>query len=377
MQPPNAYGINCARCGAALELPADLNAAYCNCPYCGLDNVLPEHVVQVRRQQLYEIQRQQAAAQAQAFQARAKAEVSRSERQALIAISALVIAFVVMCSGVYVLMGYRRENPKLNGDKAVRDELAKLQKQGCDRVVVPLRTYPGYEQAEVSLDDLGTERPCVHVLAATSSSETIKMRDRYSVIDSKSMPAPASTINFRACQSVLGDRDLLIETGGSAPFTVAAIECPRLPSEGGSRTNADDLVGTGKAAVRKRVAALVSKGCNDVVQDTTVARGEKVLKLTFAANASCYNFFVGSSFPDVKFALSLTDANDNPMPVPDPARELRLIHCPTKAGDYKLVIKPSTPDHYAFAGVECPRDGSEGLTRERELRTLRDTGAKN
>ena len=59
-----------------------------------------------------------------------------------------------------------------------------------------------------------------------------------------------------------------------------------------------------------------------------------------------------------------------------PAREMRLVYCPTRAGVYELAVKPSTPDHYAFAGVDCPRDGSEGLARERELRAARDSGGK-
>jgi len=51
MQPSqtNAYGLNCARCGSPLEIPANPNIVHCDCPICGLDNVLPQHVIDARR----------------------------------------------------------------------------------------------------------------------------------------------------------------------------------------------------------------------------------------------------------------------------------------------------------------------------------------
>ncbi len=56
------------------------------------------------------------------------------------------------------------------------------------------------------------------------------------------------------------------------------------------------------------------------------------------------------------------------MPVPAPASKVQVLYCPTKAGQYKLAITPSTNDHYAHASVDCPRNGREGLRREQELK---------
>jgi len=89
------------------------------------------------------------------------------------------------------------------------------------------------------------------------------------------------------------------------------------------------------------------------IADTTVSRGEQSFTLTSPQNAPRYNFLVGSNFSNVTFTVSLTDPNGNAMPVPEPAREMRVIYCPTRAGEYKLTVTPSTQDHFAHASLDC------------------------
>jgi hypothetical protein len=353
--PPNAQ-LTCSRCGATLEMPVDLRATHCDCPYCGLDNVLPPHVIDARRHQLLELERQQAAAQAQADQARKRAEASKTAGQVAIGLGVMFVASIGSC-GVLAVMAQRQSDER--GRKAkdlIAVQFAELRKKGCDRVVVA----PEANREKVSLDLVDTG-PCVHLVAVAGAGGTVKISG-----SSISYLAPAAAIDHRACAHFSGKHNYEV-TGHTDPFAVGAIECPRLPTERGVKTKEDDL----KKLVSKRVEDLEAKGCTNVIQETTVGRASKNFRVSFEANDDCYNFLIGTASEFTRFNLSLTDASGTKMPVPDPAREMRLIHCPTKAGDYTLTIKPTYTDEYAYASLECPRNGREGLQRERELRSMR------
>jgi hypothetical protein len=76
-------------------------------------------------------------------------------------------------------------------------------------------------------------------------------------------------------------------------------------------------------------------------------------------------------FSDMSFAVSLTDASGKQLPVPEPAREMRVHYCPPAPGKYTLVVTPNTADHFTHAAVDCPRNGPEGVRRGRALKLAR------
>ena len=181
------------------------------------------------------------------------------------------------------------------------------------------------------------------------------------------LPPPSASIDYRLCASKNASHKFFLNTSRDEPFTMAAIECPRTPEEGGSRAKADDPRTNGKARAQELLSWMSDSGCKKVVAPPEVRRGEQAFTLTLNNRAGCYNMFVASEFKDVRFEVELTDPDGKPMPVPRPAHEIRITHCAKKSGKYKLDVKPSTPDHYATVTVDCPRNGPEGLRRERAM----------
>jgi hypothetical protein len=231
--PPNVHGLVCARCGSPLELPADLNVFHCTCPYCGLNNPFPEYIAEARRQQLLEIRRQEAEARAQAERARSRAESARSLRAIFVVLGIFVFLGIGAFAALYVSTGRRFDDPAQNGEKALRDELAKLQKSGCGRILVAPRKHSPGDKAEISLYDLNREGPCAHLIGATSSADKLKLRASYGTL--RATPAPASTINYRLCADETSPKAFVFETERFDLFWVAAIECPRSPGEGAGK----------------------------------------------------------------------------------------------------------------------------------------------
>ena len=74
-----------------------------------------------------------------------------------------------------------------------------------------------------------------------------------------------------------------------------------------------------------------------------------------------------SFFSDVKISAVLRDPQGKSMPVPEPDSKLRVEYCAPKAGEYKLILTPSTGDYFSHAGVDCNLWGPVGLKRLKRL----------
>lgn len=371
--PQNVYLLRCLRCGGALELPHDPRLLHIDCPFCGQDNVLPHHLIEARqRQHALEVEHQ-ARAKYAADQAAAKARASKLRLMLYLGGA----GFAMLMFGTCVAIGVQATNeeddakkraadPNVNGHSAILALLEKMKKEkGCDRILVQPTTHRK-EAGNVSLDMIKDDA-CVHVLGTSGTGVPISLKYTTQVALTKPIPAASPLVDYRLCASQTATHTFLLETP-EEPFTVAAIECPRAPEEGGSRSKPNDALTSGKLRVADSVKELAQAGCKSVIAEPAVSRGEQSFTLTSPANGPCFNLLVASYFTDVSFSVSLTNPNGNAMPVPAPASKMRVLYCPTKAGQYKLAITPSTNDHYAHASVDCPRNGREGLRREQELK---------
>lgn len=352
-----------------------------DCPYCGQDNVLPHELVQARQRQ-FELEQRQYAMHLQeqervrAHQAKVNAGKQASHRL-LIWLSVGAFVFFGSCAGLLAI-GYnaskeeeaakaRAQDPKLNGQNAVLARFAEMrEKQGCNRIL----TQPGMHFKEphtISLDMVKNDH-CVHVMAMTGTSALLSMSYDGKVALTQPLPPAATSLDYRLCASESAPHTFKIQAVPEEPYTTAAIECPRLPAEGGARSGPDDARKTGKERVQGMLGDLVQAGCKHIITEPKVSRGEQVFTLTSPANADCYSLLAASFFPDVKLTAVLRDPEGNTMSVPEPDSKLRVAYCAPKAGKYKLVVTPSTGDYFAHASVDCPRFGPEGLKRMKQLK---------
>jgi DNA-directed RNA polymerase subunit RPC12/RpoP len=379
VQPPQqarVYAFRCLRCGNALELPHDMRLLHIDCPYCGQDNLLPPELVQARQRQ-YELDQQHYALQLQeqqrVRQAQEQANARKHSSHKLL-IWLLVGGFMAFAAlGSCVAFGLylerqeeaeklRAQDPKLNGQAALLARFEQMRSQGCSRILVQPSTH-SQEPSTISLDMIAGNQ-CVHVLAMSADAVRLSMRYEGKVALLQPLPAAASSLDYRLCASETATHSFKIDAvPTSAPFTTAAIECPRTPAEGGARSSADDPEKTGKLRVQGMLNELVHAGCKNVVSEPKVASGELAFTVTSPDDAACYNLLAASFFDDVKLSAVLRDPSGKELPVPDPGPKLRVEYCPPKAGAYKLKLTSSTGDFFAYAGVDCHRFGPEGLKR--------------
>lgn len=348
-----------------------------DCPYCGQDNLLPPELVQARQRQ-FELEQRQYALYAQeqerqrALQDKLNQRKQSSQR---LLIWLLVGGFMVfalfgscMAIGLYAKREedeakLRAQDPKRNGQQALLARFAEMRaKQGCNRILVQPSLHTK-EPSRVSLDMVKGDQ-CVHVLAMTGTGAVLSMSYEGKPALTQPLPASGQQLDYRLCASETAAHAFKIEgLPQDEPFTTAAIECPRTAAEGGARSGPDDNKQTGRERVQGMLTTLVQAGCKDVVSEPKVARGEQTFTITSPNNAACYNFLAASFFEDVKLSAVLRDPQGSELPVPEPGAQLRIEYCPPKAGEYKLIVTPSSGDYFAHAGVDCSRFGPEGLKR--------------
>lgn len=351
-----------------------------DCPYCGQDNFLPPHVVQARQRQYELDQRHLALQQQEQERLRAAAERERVRKQGshklVLWLTAGGVLFLALF-GSCLAIGFhaqqteeaekaRAADPKVNGQAALLARMAEMRaKQGCNRILVQPATFTK-QTSTVGLDMVKNDH-CVHIMGITSTNAKLSMRYEGRVALTQPLPASASIIDYRLCASETATHTFKIDAVPTEPFTTAALECPRAPTEGGARSGPDDPRKTGKERVQAMLDELVKAGCTNVVAAPKVARGDQKVDITSPKNPPCYNFLAASFFPDVRLSVTLTDPQGNKMPVPDPDSKLRVEYCANEAGKYKLELTSNTGDYFATAGVDCARSGPEGLKR---LKTL-------
>jgi hypothetical protein len=375
--------MRCVRCGNGLELPPDVRMLHIDCPFCGQDNLLPADIVQARQRQ-YELEQRQYALHLQEQErlrvVHERERVRKHGAQRLIIMLSIGAVALFGLIGSCVALGVYAssqedaakalaKDPQASGYAAVLARVTEMQgKQGCKRIIIQPKTFSG-EASTLSLDMVKNDF-CVHVLATTGQPRAnLSMQYLSTVALTQPLPPPAGSLDYRLCAPETANHSFRVEAVTSGlPFTTAVIECPRTPAEGAARSTADDNRRNGRDLVQGMMDTLLKAGCSEVSHQPEVARDTQTITVTTPANPPCYNLVAASAFADVKLTATLSDPDGNSMPVPAPASALRVEYCATRAGKYKLVLAPSTGDHFAWAGLDCNRFGPEGLKRLKALK---------
>ena len=358
--PAGLYALRCIRCGSNLDLPHDPRLFHIDCPYCGTDNVLPPNLIEARqRHHALELEHQNQA-RLHAERAAASKRSSRVVGIILSAVGFLGLCMIGTCVAIGVVANTEEEeakkraaDPKQNGNEAMLAQMAKMRAEnGCDRILVQPRQHRK-EDGTISLDMIANNH-CVHVMGATGTGAAISLSYTSNIALTKPMPAPSAFVDYRLCASETATHAFTLRAQDE-PFTVAALECPRTPAEGGARSKPTDPLTSGRTRAAKALAELGAQGCKQVISESTAYQGPRSFTLNSKAKGNCYNLLIASHYSDVTFEVSLADPNGNALPVPTPAQEMRVSYCPSVAGKYSVSVKPSTFDHYALADVDCPR----------------------
>jgi hypothetical protein len=382
---PPVYGLCCIGCGSSLELPADLTTIHINCPSCGVDNVLTKELIQARQRQydqwLLSVERASQGEQQQLLQQRVlaarRAASRRSAMTLLVVLGALLLLPALVIGSLFALglvFGKKAfhslqevQDSKKNGMPAVLSVIRTKQAEGCQRVIVdPSSRFGGAGDLHLQLRDDGF---CVHLLGATSVASanlTLEQVSQHPL--SVALPKPAPTFDYRLCANGTLGFDFSVHSNVDAPFTIAAIACPRTVAEGLVRSVAGDPLTTSVAATRDWVDDLRTRGSCQVIAEPAAFQGPQIVDVDSTKGGPCFNLLVASHFGDALLTVQLTSPAGKPMATPAPATRVRLEYCPSETGRHQVEIRPSTRDHYAMASMDCPRGAHLSLSRPAPLR---------
>jgi predicted RNA-binding Zn-ribbon protein involved in translation (DUF1610 family) len=370
-QPP-VYGLSCTACGSTLELPVDLTAVSINCPNCGTDNVLNPTLIQARQRQfdqwLLLSERAKQVEQQRLMQQRMLAFRRAATRRNTVIVLWVVGIFLVLPAVVMVglfALGIafgnkaihsmkEAQDPKRNGMPAIASEIRKKQAEGCQRVVIDPTVHFG-SGATLRLPPQ-TSQTCVHLLGATSiaaANLTLEQSSQFPL--ATKLPEPAATFDYRLCTEGTQNYEFRVRSDGDAPFTIAAVACPRTVAEGLVRSVAGDPLTTSVGALREWLDELRAGGCRNVVAEPAAFQGPQVVDVDSTKGGPCFNLLVASHFADVRLTVKLTSPTGKPMVSPAPATRVRLEYCPSETGRHQVEIVPSTKDHFAMGTLDCPR----------------------
>lgn len=366
------FGLSCTSCGCTLELPADLTAIYINCPSCGADNVLAPALIQARQRQydlqLLQVERVRQVEQQRLVQLRIlahrRAATRRNTTVALVLVSLFLVLPALVLAGLFalgILFGKKTMNslaevqdPRKNGMPAMVSELRTKQSEGCGRVVLPPQIRMG-GPGIIKLP-LESDGPCVHLLGSTAApgaALTIEQLSRRRL--TAQLPSPAAAIDYRLCPSDNAVYEFALRSDASAPFTIAAVACPRTRAEGLVRSKLTDPDSTGASVLRSWVGEFYAKGCRAGDAEPSVVQGQQTLDVESSRGGPCFHLLVASHFDDSLLAVKLSSPSGKTIATPEPATRVHLEFCPSQTGRHEVEITPSTRDHYAMQTLDCPR----------------------
>lgn len=303
--------------------------------------------------------------QQQSMQQRILQARQAASRRTTIAVWVLIAIFLVVPAlsvGALFFFGIRfgtraldaiRDQSK-NGLLPLASEIQQKMSQGCHKVVHP---------PEVRVGGAGTLRlpltangPCVHVMGSTTASGaelTLEQLSQHAL--QRALPKPASAFDYRLCPATDAVYEFSVTSDRQAPYSIAAVACPRTVAEGLVRSAPNDPVSTGLEIVRGWSGELEAKGCTASAGGLAVVQGDQTLEIESSKGGACFQLSVASHFADVKIAVRLWSPTGELIAQPTAASRVQLEYCPNATGKHRIEIGPSTRDHFAMASFDCPR----------------------
>jgi hypothetical protein len=257
-------GLCCVRCEATLELPADPDAVYVNCPFCGQDNLLPPDVVAERQRARADEVRERLLELETARLADARRSQRRRTTIALLVAAGVSGVVALLCAGPVVTsfvaairngsMPARTPDASANGSPAVTVEvtirshvdndvatgrvrmtaiLKQLYAAGCTSVVFHPEVVQDTQSYEITSTEGGN---CYNFLAVSHYPDATFSFDLESPLGERlPVPAPSSEARLIYCPRFTGKHKLQVTPRTRDHFTVAAVDCPRRGPEGLTR----------------------------------------------------------------------------------------------------------------------------------------------
>lgn len=343
----------CDNCQGALQLPENLELASTTCPYCGKQVLLPEHIVEHRRERAARA-RQQAEGRAREAQSTARRRSAR-KRAAIVAV-VVGLAVLATVGGVAALIYASRDTrPRdtvSSGNDQVAQWLVSLKARGCDHMVSPPSTEEGIVNMTMKLKRKGN---CLTVMAATGVAQnalTLSMRTPFG----QQVPAsqPGTFVHLTHCADADGAYPVSVTPSTDHFYTFAAIDCPRSLYEA---PKLNDPSYTGQAYVAGRMKALHAAGCTHIVNpaEQLDVAAEWTPTFSDSPNANCLHIVAATGAPDNALTITVQTPFGEQVSVPPPGNAIDFRYCATTGGPHPITVKPAADDYYTFAAVDCPR----------------------
>jgi hypothetical protein len=369
---PPFYGLCCRGCGGLLVPPVDPTAVHVKCPSCDVDNVLAPELIQARQRQYdsqqLAVERARQVEQQRLMQQRvANAKRAASRRTAITLVVVVGVFLLLPVLGIASLFAFgfffgktamhslqEAQDPERNGMPSILGEIRSKHAQGCQRVMIPPEIrFGGGGRLRLILDANG---PCIHLLGATTAKSAqlaIEQSSQHPLWGT--LPDPAPNFDYRLCPTVSAGYEFSVRSSNNAPFTIAAVACPRTVAEGLVRSTAGDPMTTGLTELRDWADGFRGKGCRPTSAEPAAWKGPQVIDVESTNGGPCFNLLAVSHFADAPLAVKLMSSAGKSLAEPAPATRIHVEYCPNETGRHRVEITPSTKDHYATASFDCPR----------------------
>lgn len=165
-------------------------------------------------------------------------------------------------------------------------------------MIAPESHFGGSGTLRLTLDASG---PCIHLLGATTAESAqllIAQTSQHPL--AYMLPVLAPTFDYRLCPTVSADYEFSIRSSTNAPFTIAAIACPRTVADGLVRSTEGDPITTGLTELRDWADEFRTKGCLRMVAEPAAGKGLQVIDVESTQGGPCFNLLAVSHFADVR-----------------------------------------------------------------------------
>lgn len=351
----------CPNCGANVPYPTDPGAISAACPHCNSSVPLRNSSDPLGAEGVEARQRQEAAPEPRRHEAANLEDAGHTRRSKRLVWALGAGGFLVVVAGLVAFMRWRdrhdqREQRETLAEQVVMREqtskqriaelrplLNRLRQRGCYHQVELPRTVVGSGTATLDMKKGGN---CLHVVVATPGSFDVKLV----VPSGKTNTAKGQgTLDFEHCPAETGQYVFQLHGAESNVLGYAMVDCsPTLEQH-----KENPLMNALKRA-QAHLGALEKLGCDRVTFAPQAMTGDHHLTAKMDPKGPCAIFIATAGSDDNLLSMTLKPPTGKSVTRP-PASEVELAYCATILGDHTVSVTPQHPDHFALAGMDCPR----------------------